>query len=186
VSPPVPNNPRAAAAAAAAVAAARNSPGVLGAAALKAAGAGAPKTASELGQRVASLRRNPAALLAYVRPLSGAQLAALFKTPPELELVAALLKGLRAALCSGQSGGGGGSTTTTATMDAEAAAWVCDFLCGLTRATGFATIALMLGAEEAADARAVLGAAGDAARAAGDAQALARLAETRTALRVAE
>jgi hypothetical protein len=76
-------------------------------------------------------KRDPAALLTYMKQLSGNAICDLFKTPAEVDLVSGIIDGLKDAF-----------TTTKPTK--EDLDWLVDFLGGLSRSIGFSLISSML------------------------------------------
>lgn len=90
-----------------------------------------PQTANALSQAWKLRKRDPAALLTYMKQLSGTAICDLFKTPAEVDLVSGIIDGLK-------------DTFTTTKPSKEDIDWLLDFLGGLSRSIGFSLISSML------------------------------------------
>lgn len=90
-----------------------------------------PQTANALSQAWKLRKRDPAALLTYLKQLSGTAICDLFKTPAEVDLVSGIVIGLKDAF-------------TTSKPSQEDFEWLVDFLDGLSRSVGFSLISSML------------------------------------------
>jgi len=90
-----------------------------------------PQTANALSQAWKLRKRDPAALLTYLKQLSGPAICDLFKTPAEVDLVSGIVSGLKDAF-------------TTSKPSQEDFEWLVDFLGGFSRSVGFSLISSML------------------------------------------
>jgi sperm-associated antigen 1 len=90
-----------------------------------------PQTANALNQAWKLRKRDPPALLSYMKQLSGTTVCDLFKTPAEVDLVSGIIDGLKIAL----------TMTQPSREDLE---WLIDFLDGLSHSIGFSMISSML------------------------------------------
>ena len=90
-----------------------------------------PQTANALSQAWKLRKRDPAALLTYMKQLSGTAICDLFKTPAEVDLVSGIIDGLK-------------DSFTTTKPSKEDIDWLVDFLGGLSRSIGFSLISSML------------------------------------------